>query len=162
MRWLPALLALAACDASPKPQRSDTPGARLEAAAVKAGLVVDPAMTTLIGSWAREGDRMCVMGQNGSEQRIGIVVDYGPGQGCSAAGTLRRSGERIRIDLGDCRFEARFDGERIAFPAGMPAECQALCTGRASLAALEVERLSMSASEAATLRGRGGRPLCVT
>ena len=140
---------------------NDSPGARLEAAVVAQGLVADPARATLVGSWARDTDRLCVTGNEGGEQRIGAVVEYGEGQGCSAAGTVRRSGERLRVAMGgDCRFDARFDGERISFPPELPAGCEALCSGRASLAALTVERLSASASEAATLRGRGGVPLC--
>jgi hypothetical protein len=89
-----------------------------------------------------------------------VVIDYGEGQGCSASGTVRRSGDRLRLVFGDCRVEARFDGERISFPAEVPEACEALCTGRASLAALAVEQLSTSESEAATLRGRDGKLLC--
>lgn len=156
-----ALLLLAGCDRGVATRASDSPGARLEEAAVREGLVPDPARATLAGSWARDTDRVCVIGPEGGEQRIGVLVDYGEGQACSGSGSVRRSGERLRVSLGrDCRFDARFDGERIAFPAEVPQGCEALCSGRASLAALEAERLSDSASEAATLRGRAGRPLC--
>ena len=155
------LLLLAGCDRAPTVVANDSPGARLEAAAVAQGLVADPARATLVGSWARDTDRLCVTGNEGGEQRIGAVVEYGEGQGCSASGTVRRSGERLRVAMGrDCRFDARFDGERISFPPRLPVGCEALCSGRASLAALTVERLSASASEAATLRGRGGLLLC--
>ena len=155
------LLLLAGCDRAPSVAASDSPGARLEAAAVAEGLVVDPARATLVGSWALDTDRLCIVGSEGGEQRIGAVVEYGEGQGCSAAGTVRRSGERLHVAMRhDCRFDARFDGERISFPPELPAGCEALCSGRASLAALTVERLSTSASEAATLRGRGGMLLC--
>jgi hypothetical protein len=149
---------LAACGGS-MPQ-ADSAGARLENAAVAEGLVVDPARMVLAGSWARDTDRLCVVGPAAGVQRIGVLVDYGEGQGCSASGTVRRSGERLRVDLGACRIEARFEGGRIVFPSEVPAACQGLCTGRASLAALEVEQLSASESEAATLRGRNGRVLC--
>jgi len=156
-----ALLLLAGCDRESGTAASNSPGARLEAAAVREGLVADPARATLAGSWARDTDRVCVVGPEGGEQRIGALVDYGEGQACSASGSVRRSGERLRIVLGHaCRFDARFDGERIVFPAEVPQECETLCSGRASLAALEAERLSDSTSEAATLRGRDGRPLC--
>lgn len=158
---LAVALLLAGCDRADRTPRDASPGARLEAGAVAAGLVADPARATLVGSWARDTDRLCVAGPEGGEQRIGALVDYGEGQACSAAGTVRRAGERLRVAFGrDCRFDARFDGERIMFPAEVPAGCEALCDGRASLAALEAERLSDSVSEAATLRGRGGRPLC--
>jgi len=138
-----------------------SPGQTLEAAAVRAGIVVDPATAPLAGSWARESGRVCVVpGTGGGEMRIGALVDYGEGQGCAASGTLTRRGETLKVRFGDCRFDARFDGERIGFPAELPAECQSLCTGRASLDALEVDRLSSSVSEAATLRTPSGRSLC--
>lgn len=157
------LLLLAGCDDVREAPRTDTPGARLEAAAVAQGLVIDPARATLAGSWARDTDRLCVVGPEGGEQRIGAVIDYGEGQGCSGGGAVRRSGDRLRVDLGgECRFDARFDGERIVFPADVPSACALFCRGRASLAALNVERLSDSASEAATLRGRDGETLCAS
>lgn len=160
MRALALVLLLAACGERAAPH-ADTPGAALERAAVAEGLVVDPAAATLVGSWGRDADRVCVVGPDEGEQRIGAVVDHGEGVGCSAGGTVRRDGERLRVDLGgDCRFDARFDGERIVFPAEIPDACAARCTGRASLAALSVDRLSASASEAATLRGRGGATPC--
>lgn len=156
------LLILAGCDRQAAAPAA-TPGARLEAMAVARGLVLDPARGSLAGSWARDTDRLCIVGPDGSAQRIGVVIDYGEGQGCSASGTLRRSGERLAIDLGaDCRLDARFDGERIIFPADVPAACERLCIGRASLAALTVAQQSASASEAGTLRSRGGTLLCST
>ncbi len=161
MRPLALALLLAACGERAADRTADTPGARIEAAAVAQGLVADPTRATLVGSWARDTDRLCVVGAEGGEQRIGAVVDYGEGQSCSAAGTVRRAGDRLRVTFArDCRFDARFEGERITFPADLPQGCEKLCDGRASLAALTAERLSAAASEAATLRGRGGRPLC--
>ncbi|MDP1026445.1 hypothetical protein Q5H91_04410 [Sphingomonas sp. KR1UV-12] len=135
-------------------------GARLEAAAIAQGLVHDPAAATLVGAWARDTDRACVVEGVGGVQRIGIVSDYGDGQDCSATGIVERKGERLRVTLGECRIDATFDGERIVFPGEVPPACTSLCRGRASLAAFAVERQSESASEAATLRGRGGRRLC--
>ena len=157
MRALLLLLAVAACrQAQPKP---DTPGARLEAAAIARGLVPDPSGGKLTGSWASDTDRLCIVPAE-RETRIGVSIDYGEGQGCAASGTVERRGDRLRVSFGACRFEARYDGERIAFPAELPGACQRLCVGRASLTALNVERLSQSASEAATLRSPAGKPLC--
>ncbi len=138
----------------------ESAGAQLEAAAVAQGLVADPASATLIGAWARDTDRACVVDAEAGTQRIGVVSDDGEGQGCSGAGSVERQGERLRVTIGDCRFVARFDGERIEFPGDVPPACDTLCRGRASLAGFAVERQSESASEAATLRGRGGRRLC--
>ncbi len=159
MRWLLLALPLAACGGS-EPAATDTSaGARLEAAATEAGMIADP-KGSIQGSWARDTDRVCVVDSDGGSSRIGATVDYGDGHGCAAAGTVSRSGERLRVAFGSCRFEARFDGDRIAFPAELPAACDALCTGRASLGALTVERLSQSRAEASTLRSAKGQLLC--
>jgi hypothetical protein len=153
-----AAMMLAAC--SPEtPAQPPVPGEKLEAAATAAGLVVDPATAPIAGSWARDNQRMCVV-PAGDALRVGALLDYGDGQGCAASGTAERRGERLRVRFGDCRFEARFDGERIAFPAALPDACATLCTGRASLAAFAVDRLSTSISEAATLRAPSGQGLC--
>jgi hypothetical protein len=150
-------LLLAGCgEAPPEPAA----GVRLEQAAIAAGIVGDPAQASIAGAWAREGDRICVVPGEGTATRIGALVDYGDGQGCAAAGTVERHGERLDIRFGGCRIVARFDGERIALPAEVPAACDRLCSGRATLAALTVERQSGSVTEAATLRAPGGQTLC--
>lgn len=152
---------LGGCDR--EPPRAVTPGARLEAAAIAQGLVVDPAAATLAGSWARDTDRMCIVGPERDEQRIGVSIDYGEGQWCSASGSVRRIGESLRVTLGPaCRFKAKFEGDQIIFPVELPAGCSDRCVGRASLAALDVERLSSSTSEARMLRDRAGHGLCLS
>ena len=157
MRALLLLLALAACGrAAP---RAEQAGDRLEAAAQAAGLIADP-RGSLVGAWARDTDRVCVVPDRGGTTRIGALVDYGENQGCAAQGTLERSGERVAVTFGDCRFDARFDGERLTFPAELPSACDTLCRGRASLAALSVERQGSSVSEAGTLRAPDGTLLC--
>ena len=154
---LSVVLPLAACGQGQ--QAPDTPGARLESAAAARGLIVDAKGASLVGSWADDTDRMCIVPAGGA-LRIGALVDYGDRQGCAAAGEATRKGNTLRIRFGECRFEARFDGERISFPATLPPACDSACTGRASLTALSVARLSDSASEAVTLRAANGRALC--
>lgn len=158
--WRVTALLLAATACSRDPARQQSAGDRLEIAAQAAGVVIDP-NGPLTGAWARDTDRVCVV-QGAGGTRIGAVVDYGEGQACAASGTLERSGERVRVTFGACRFDARFDGERLSFPAEIPDACDRLCTGRASLAALSVERQGESVSEAATLRGPDGALLCGT
>lgn len=158
MRALLLLLLLAGCNGAPAP-KTDSPGARLEAAAVARGLVSDPNGGTPVGSWANESDRVCVV-PAGPGLRLGASIDYGEGQGCAASGTAERRGDRLRVSFGACRFDAGYDGDRIVFPAELPAACDRYCTGRASLTALTVTRLSDSASEAASLRAANGRLLC--
>lgn len=158
MRALAALLLLlTAC--SRGEQAADTPGARLEQAAVARGLVPDTTGGSLVGSWAGETDRLCIV-PAGEKLKVGALVDYGEGQGCAATGEATRKGDSLRIRFGACRFDARYDGERISFPAELPPACNAACSGRASLTALSVARLSDSVSEAATLRAPNGRALC--
>jgi hypothetical protein len=153
-------LVLAACGKPQPATPDDDPGARLEAAATGAGLIPDPRHASLTGSWALDTDRACVVPGNKGVSRIGLLVDYGDGQGCAAGGTVERDGERLTVKAGRCTVKARFDGERIVFPPDLPGECAALCTGRASLESFTVEQVSGSASEAATLRTPSGRPLC--
>ncbi|WP_293877405.1 MULTISPECIES: hypothetical protein [unclassified Sphingomonas] len=147
------------CGAPPQAAQ-DSAGARLEAAAEQAGLVADPARASLVGSWALDTDRVCVVPGASGAYRIGVSIDYGEGQGCAASGSARRGGDRVAVTLGACHFDARFEGDRIVFPATVPAACDRHCTGRASLAALAVEHLSASVSEAETLRSPGGKLLC--
>ncbi len=156
-----ALLLLAGCSRpDPGASNANSPGGKLEAAALAQGLVPDPGAPTL-GAWARDTDRVCVVrGKAGGEQRIGALVDYGEGQGCAASGTVTRTGGRLDVHFGACRMTATFDGARIVFPPEVPGACDRLCVGRASLAALSVDRQSGSESEAATLRTPGGRALC--
>lgn len=154
-------LLLAGCDPEQTTVAS-SPGKRLEVAASAAGLVVDPATASEVGSWARDGDRLCVAPATDGNERIGALVEYGERQGCVAAGTVRRSDEQLDVAFGDCKFAARFNGERIVFPATLPAACDRLCTGRASLAALSVTRVSSAASEARTLRSPQGKALCAS
>lgn len=159
-RLLALALLLGGCGQGSAPDAATGSGAELERAAIEAGLVPDPARASIIGAWSRDNDRVCVVPGPGGRERIGIVLDYGEGDGCVAAGTVRRSDDRLDIDLGACRVDARFDGERIAFPAEVGEACARSCRGNASLAALAVERVSGSAAEAATLRAPSGRLLC--
>ncbi len=159
-RALAVALLLAGCEkAAPDAPAVPQAGAALERAALAAGIVADPANVDPVGAFASETDRACVVPQ-GSGYRVGASVDYGEQQGCVARGTATGR-ETLRIDFGDqCRFDARFDGERIVFPATVPTACDRRCTGRASLTALSVARLSNTESEARTIRGSDGQPLC--
>jgi hypothetical protein len=156
-------LLLAACSGGPSGNQPASPP-DLESAAVERGLVRDPGDTDVTGLYARDTDRVCVVKQGGS-YRIGAFVDYGDGLSCTGIGTARRSGGTLSVELkgksgAACAFDARFDGERIVFPANMPDACVKLCGPRASFAALDVERLSESAAEAGALRTAEGTRLC--
>lgn len=131
----------------------------LETAAIKRGVIRDPADTDLTGLYARGTDRVCIVSDGGG-YRIGVTSDYGGGITCNGAGRVSRSGETLQLELGSCSFEARYDGERIAFPGRMSSECAKLCDKRASLAGVDVERLSESRAEAATMRSADGKSPC--
>ncbi|QDX24669.1 hypothetical protein FPZ54_00580 [Sphingomonas suaedae] len=164
MSTLAAAVLLAACSGSgPQPGASPTPPS-LETAAIERGIVRDPANTDVTGLYARDTDRVCVVPQ-GNAYRIGAFVDYGDGLSCTGRGTAARSGSSLAVELkgkggATCAFTAKFDGDRITFPANVPDECAKLCGPRASFAALEVERLSESAAEAEALRSAEGTRLC--
>jgi hypothetical protein len=161
-RTLIASLLLGGCGGPDATDAQANAGVALEQAAVRVGLVPDAARAPLVGAWARGSDRVCVVpgAEGGGAERIGVLLDYGDGNGCVGSGTVRRTGQTLSVELGRCRVDARFDGERIAFPPELPSECERLCRGNATLSALTVERVSASASEAATLRAPSGRPLC--
>ncbi|UIJ47269.1 hypothetical protein LZK98_10145 [Sphingomonas cannabina] len=165
IRWaalLPVLL-LASCPPRPHDAAETSGAPDLETAAIARGIVRDPRDTEPTGLYARDTDRVCIV-PKGLDYRIGAFVDYGEGITCNAAGSVTRSGETLRVRLGDgkCSFDARFDGDRITFPGRLPDACAALCTQRASLAGLEVTRLSESLSEAAAMRDARGRLPCTT
>ena len=136
-------------------------GARLEQAAIATGVIRDPASADLTGVYARDPEQVCVV-PAARDFSIGVTLDYGEGQQCSASGTLKRSGEVLKVDLGKgCTFDARFDGQGIAFPGALPDACSKKCTGRATMAGLSVDALSASLSEATALTDAKGRALCV-
>lgn len=146
--------------AAPAPQAS-APAAGLEAAAIQAGVIPDPKSTEITGLYARDTDRVCIV-PTATAYRIGVFVDYGD-QHCGGAGVVTRVGETLHVELGEmpgCSFDARFEGDRIVFPGRIPDECQQICERRASIAALDVGKLSESVSEASTLRDAKGRLLC--
>ena len=158
------LLLLAACSrgAAPVDNKTAKAATGLEAAAIQAGVIPDPNDTDITGLYARDTDRVCVV-PSASAYRIGVFVDYGDQQSCGGSGTATRVGENLHVEIDGaegCGFDARFDGDRIVFPARVPDGCHSICARRASLAALDVDRLSESVSEASTLRDGKGRLLC--
>ena len=156
-------LLLAGCHrAASDPAASPTPQG-LEAAAIQAGVIPDPASTDLTGVYATGNDRICIV-PSAKAYRIGVFVDYDETQNCGGSGVVTSDGDTLHVTLGasgdGCTIDARFEGDRIVFPPRVPDACQKACRGRASIAALDVTRLSESASEAATLRDARGRLLC--
>ena len=155
------LLLLGGCQGQSSPDAQATPSS-LEVAAIEAGIISDPANTDPTGLYARDRDKICVV-PSATAFRIGINVDYGNDYFCSGSGEATRAGETLHVELTSapgCSFDAKFDGDRIVVPGALPDACQKACSKRASLAGLNVERLSDSPSEAAALRDGRGRMLC--
>ncbi|MDO7843006.1 hypothetical protein [Sphingomonas immobilis] len=165
MRHAAALaLFLAGCSQAPQEAaKADKPAPTgLEAAAIEAGVIPDPKSSDITGLYTRETDRVCVV-PTASAYKVGVFVDYGDQQSCGGSGTVTRTGETLRLDFPDaagCGFDVRFEGDRLVFPGRVPEACAKLCSQRASIAGLTVDRLSDSVSEASTLRDGRGRLLC--
>ncbi|MEH3046872.1 hypothetical protein [Sphingomonas adhaesiva] len=158
------LLLLAGCDRSGEAGAADPRGGQaLEQAARTADLVPDPARVSPVGVFVADGDRVCVVPKGRDAEdgyRLGASVDYGEGQRCTARGAATGR-STMAVDFGSgCRFDAQSDGDRLVFPSVLPASCETVCEGRATLAALRVERLSDAAAEASRLRGADGKLLC--
>lgn len=155
------LVGLASCNA-PSPAPTPEAAADLETAAIQRGLVRDPENSSIVGTYARGPDRLCIV-PAGDGHRIGIVIDYGEDNGCRATGTARRTDEGLALTLGGdggCRITARYDGDHLALPGALPSQCRALCTGRAALAGAQFARLGESAAEAGAMRDPEGHTLC--
>jgi hypothetical protein len=138
------------------------PPGDLESAAIAAGVIPDPASADMTGLYQADGDKVCVV-PSSDAFRIGVSLDYGPGQNCSGSGSAVRDGERVHVSFDGadgCAFDARFEGDRIVFPGNVPDACQKLCHGRTSLSGVEADRLSESGSEAGALRNPHGELLC--
>ena len=157
-RTLALALLVAGCGRA-VPDAAPSGGAAMERAARDRGLVTADAKATATGVFRSGTDTVCMV-TDGGDFRLGASVDYGEGQRCVVRAKAR-GGATLSIDAGGgCRLEARVDADRLAFPAVVPSACDAFCTGRASLSALEGARLSDSASEASRVRGADGRLLC--
>ncbi len=161
-----ALLLVTGCSTHTDPHAGNNTGAAgptgLEAAAIEAGVIPDPNSSDITGLYARDTDRVCIV-PSASAYRVGVFVDYGDEHSCGGSGTATRVGENLHLDFDNvagCSFDARFEGDRIVFPGRLPDACQKLCTGRASIAALDVGRLSDSVSEASALRDSRGKLIC--
>lgn len=155
-----AFVLLAACSEAVV-DAPDAAGPALEEAAIARGLVPDPEAAPLTGLFARDADRLCMLTGDAADAIIGVSIDYGEGNGCSARGTARRTGGGLAIKLGEaCRFDADYDGKVIRFPGALPVDCADLCRGNASLAGMTTGRLGHAAGEVAAFRDRRGRFPC--
>lgn len=154
------LLAVAACG-SQTGQADRGAGARLEDAALAAGLI-PAAGGQATGVWVRDTDRLCVSPPNArtSRHRVGLALDDGSGNRCLAAGTAVRRGDVLAMELGRCRIAVRLQGAEAVLPHEPSIACTSLCRGTAALSGVTLEQVSDSAAEAAALRLSDGRNPC--
>ena len=153
-----AFLALAACGAQPGDSAASSPD--LETAAIQRGLLPDPVSADPVGLYARDTDRLCIVEGKGG-YRVGLTTDFGEGIACNGSAIGALSGDRVTLKFSEeCQVEAAFRGDRITLPGKVPDGCKTLCRGRASLAGVDVSRLSNSGSEARAMRGANGKLLC--
>ena len=156
------LLAAAGCKPAAAPVSNVVQPEDLESAAIERGMVRDPRNTEITGLYARDTDRVCIVGDD-SGYRIGAYVDYGDRITCSGSGTVTRYGSRLHVELGQgvgCSFDAHMNGDKVIFPGNVPDGCARLCARRASFAGLAAARMSDSEAEARAMRDRSGRLLC--
>lgn len=145
----------------------------LDAAAIEAGVISDPMVIDLAGSFADTGgagsDAFCARGNRDQGYSVGILVSFGGSSQCEGQGRAALSGERVRISLTrnaagdavkDCSFTARFDGSALALAGKLPASCQALCSSRASLAGASFALVETGDRAAGAARGRAINRLC--
>ncbi len=173
MKGAALLLLLAGCsgrdsDSSPDP----TPvSRRLDRAAVRSGQLPDAKTASPLGAYIADTDigedRLCVVGPTehvrGARATVELSVSYGSGGACVARGTGEAVSGGLRLSLArDCEFVARLDGARAVFPGTVPAGCQSVCSGRASLAGVTIPKRSDSTAEASALTDPQGRPLCLS
>lgn len=163
-RWAALALVLSACGSRSGDGSGGggDAGARLEDAALTAGLVSDPDTVTLSGAYGRGTDRLCAI-PRGNGHRIGLELSYGEGIGCSARGSATLAGETVRMSLDTpdgCSFEARLVDGVLSLPGALPAGCNALCDAPASLAGTTLDKLSDAVNEAQAMREQTGAPLC--
>lgn len=145
----------------------------LDAAAIEAGVIADPDIIDLSGSFADTSgtgsDAFCARGNRRDGYAVGVLVSFGGSSQCEGQGRAALSGEQARISLtrnssgdavDDCSFLARFDGSALALAGSLPAACQAVCSPRASLAGASFALVETGDRAAGATRGRTIKRLC--
>ncbi|MDM7929104.1 MAG: hypothetical protein ACT6R2_07535 [Blastomonas fulva] len=167
-----ACLVLAGCSET---QAGDDAAAvtPLDAAAIEAGVIVDPDIMDLAGSFADTGgtgsDAFCARGNRQGGYTVGVLVTFGGSSQCEAQGSASLAGEQARISLDrsakgnavrGCSFTAHFDGTGLALPGSLPPGCLAVCSDRASLAGASFALVEPGDRAAGSARGRSLDRLC--
>lgn len=145
----------------------------LDVAAIDAGVIADPQAIDLAGNFADPGatgsDVFCARGDRSRGYTVGVLVTFGGSSECEATGSAKLSGETADVSLsrngkgepiGGCRFSARFDGNALALPGGIPEGCAQVCSARASLAGTSFALVEPGNAAASRVSGHSVKRLC--
>ncbi|WP_336964255.1 hypothetical protein [Sphingobium aquiterrae] len=170
---LPMLAALAACGggdaAAPGDHGTPPPQASaLERAAIASGAIADPRAISPVGLYQRPHeagrDLLCLIpGPAQKPYRFGMEAVFGTEQSCRGEGTARRAGDKLILHFSGrsgCIVVADYEGDRIALPGVVDMACDALCSGRGSLAGVSLPRIGNDPRAAAVATDRRGGTLC--
>lgn len=106
-------------------------------------------------------NQLCLVEREGGRTAFGLIV-WGPGDAnCSASGSGRREGDRLRL-LPDgeegCALEARAEGGKISLSGSLSPECtRYYCGPGGELTGATFEK---TGDDAAQARDLAGEPLC--
>lgn len=153
-------LLLAGCDRHPQADSDRTVDANspLELAARERGIVrPDTASPTGVFERSHElgRDAMCVVPDGAGQWRFALSASFGPGLRCAARGTIVREGQgwRMRFAVAEgCEALVQEEEDELRLPGSLPAQCQTICSARASLSGLRLPRASWSEEDAKRLQ----------
>ena len=126
------------------------------------GPVQTATLTGLYESAGAAPSQLCITEQ-GRAARFGLVTRQNGRPGCSGAGTATRNGATLRLVMNGesaCAIEARLDGARVTFPAGLPRGCAYYCAPGAGAGGTAFAKTGGTREDAARARDIVGDPLC--
>ena len=158
--WLFGAVLLAGCERHPQADGDQTVDANnpLEMAARERGIVrPDTASPTGVFERSHElgRDAMCVMPDGAGQWRFALSASFGPGLRCAARGTIVREGQGWRMLFADaegCEALVHEEEDELRLPGDLSAQCQTICSARASLSGLRLPRASWSEEDAKRLQ----------
>lgn len=132
------------------------------APAPSGGPVQTATLTGLYESAGESPSQLCITEQ-GRTARFGLVTRRDGRPGCSGAGTAMRTGATLRLVMNGesaCAIEARLDGGRVTFPAGLPRGCSYYCAPGAGAGGVVFAKTGGTREAAGRARDIVGDPLC--
>jgi hypothetical protein len=165
-----ALLLLSACDSQNLPKilgSNDDAGAKLDAQAIRAGILPDPADIVLAGRFETRSDlgtdKFCAIKKGNNNFRIGALAVFGPESKCEGQGSAIFDGDKVHISMSGkeaCAFDAIFDGITIQFAGSIPEGCQSYCNSRGSFSGTSFHMVEQGDESARKVLGRDAEKLC--